>query len=345
MTRDLVLRSVIFTISLLALIISTGCVSSASRGMSDLPAIRVNQIGFYPDGPKIAVVVNSAAEEFRVVNETGEEVYRGSLGTERVWAYSGERARLAEFSGLSDVGSYRIMLDDGTTSPTFAIGDGIHGELARAALKAFYFQRASTELTAEFAGLWARPAGHPDSSVAIHASAASPQRPEGTIISAPYGWYDAGDYNKYIVNSGISTYQILAMYEHFPGAARMLTVRIPETGGRLADVLAEALWNLRWMLAMQDPHDGGVYHKLTTARFEEAVMPHEAVAQRYVVQKSVTAALNFAAVMAQASRIFAEYVPELADSMQTATLAAWGWARANPDALYDQADMNRRFEP
>ena len=30
------------------------------------------------------------------------------------------------------------------------------------------------------------------------------------------GWYDAGDYGKYIVNSGITVFTLLELYEHFP---------------------------------------------------------------------------------------------------------------------------------
>ena len=55
---------------------------------------------------------------------------------------------------------------------------------------------------------------------------------------------------------------------------------------------------------MQDPNDGGVYHKLTTPNFEGFVMPKDCHQQRYVVQKSATATYDFAAVMALAARIF-----------------------------------------
>lgn len=57
------------------------------------------------------------------------------------------------------------------------------------------------------------------------------------------------------------------------------------------------------------------------------------------VQKSTAAALNFAAVMAQASRLFRDYereLPGLADSTLQAARAAWHWARHSPDVLYDQ---------
>lgn len=80
---------------------------------------------------------------------------------------------------------------------------------------------------------------------------------------------------------------------------------------------------------MQDPGDGGVYHKLTNARFDGMVMPDKATKDRCVVQKSITAALDFAAVMAQAGRVFRRYdraVPGLADSCVTAASRAY---RAN----------------
>ncbi|MDK9939996.1 glycoside hydrolase family 9 protein, partial [Klebsiella pneumoniae] len=67
-----------------------------------------------------------------------------------------------------------------------------------------------------------------------------------------------------------------------------------------------------------------------------------------MVQKSITATLDFAAVMAQAGRVFRPFsreLPGLADSCQTAAVRAWQWAKKNPDALYDQDAMNRQFDP
>ena len=94
----------------------------------------------------------------------------------------------------------------------------------------------------------------------------------------------------------------------------------------IPDLLNEALWNLEWMLTMQDPHDGGVYHKLTNKRFDGVVMPHEATSERYVVQKSTAAALDFAAVMATASRVLAKYeeqLPGMSARMLAAAESAW----------------------
>jgi endoglucanase len=182
----------------------------------------------------------------------------------------------------------------------------------------------------------------------IHPSAASEKRPAGSTIASPRGWIDAGDYNKYIVNSGITMGTLLSAYEDFPEYYDTLHVNIPESKNALPDILDEALWNLRWMLTMQDPDDGGVYHKCTNAKFDGMVMPDQAVSPRYVVQKGTAATLDFAAVTAQAARIlrkFEKQLPGLADTCLHASKRAWQWAEKNPAVVYDQKKMNDAFDP
>ena len=129
----------------------------------------------------------------------------------------------------------------------------------------------------------------------VHPSAATTKRPAGTIISSPKGWYDAGDYNKYIVNSGFTLGLILQSYQLHLDRFNSLNLQIPESDNKIPDILDEMMYNLEWMLTMQDPTDGGVYHKLTTPNFEGFVMPEDCKQQRYVVQKTTTATLDFAA--------------------------------------------------
>lgn len=312
-------------------------------------AIRVNQIGFYPKGPKFAVAVSATSDVFYLTTpEQADTVFTGALGTARTWPHSGESVKLMDFTAFEQTGVYTLVVPGLGQSRPFSIGDYVHQDLSAAAIKGFYFQRASTALSAQYAGKWSRSAGHPDTQVWVHASAATAARPENTIISSPKGWYDAGDYNKYIVNSGISAYTLLAAYEHFPEYYRELDLNIPESGNNIPDILDEALWNITWMLTMQDPNDGGVYHKLTEASFSGMVMPNQATARRYVVQKSTAAALDFAAVMAQAGRVFQEYeseMPGFSQSCLDAALSAWRWARKNPNVRYNQGALNAAYNP
>jgi endoglucanase len=89
---------------------------------------------------------------------------------------------------------------------------------------------------------------------------------------------------------------------------------------------------------MQDPNDGGVYHKLTNKKFCDFIMPGKATEPRYVVMKSTAASLGFTASMAVASRILVKCEsPELNKLGKSCLLAAqkaYSWAKANPAVYY-----------
>ncbi len=310
--------------------------------------IRLNQIGFYPNAAKEAVLVGDKKSTFFILKTNKKDtVFKGNLSAQRINSISQKTTQIADFSALKTVGTYVVFIPEIGYSYPFDIQKNVHKNAAIAALKGFYFQRMSTDLTEKYAGIYKHPAGHPDDKVLIHASAATKERPEGTVISAPKGWYDAGDYNKYSVNSGISMGTLFLLYENHADFLKNLETNIPESGDGIPDILDEALWNLRWMLAMQDPNDGGVYHKLTNANFDGMVMPNQAKSPRYVIEKTTTATLDFAAVMAQASRIFKgqKELKKLADSCLIAAEKAWIWAEKNPNKLYDQNAMNKQFKP
>lgn len=345
MIKRIILRNNIKVTMWACMAIFFSCTSASTNGI-----VKTNQIGYYPNGPKLAIVEGEkhGANFFIISYDEKDTVYSGKLGEKRASQFSGDITHIVDFSAFQDTGIYVLSVENVGKSYPFQIRPNVHQSLAKAAIKSYYFQRMSIDLPEQFAGKWARPAGHPDTVVLVHASAVSPNRPENTVIAAPQGWYDAGDYNKYVVNSGITMGTLLSLYEDFPEYLERFSIDIPESDNQIPDLLDEVLWNLRWMLAMQDPEDGGVYHKLTAADFEGMIMPHEAKYPRYVVQKSTTAALNFAAVLAQSARIFRAFdaqLPGLADSCVHAALHAWDWAVENPRQLYDQSALNKTFEP
>lgn len=315
--------------------------------LSQSDGIQLNQIGFYPGMEKIAVITHKPTRNiFYVLDQESKEIVSShQLSGPTKSLFSGKDIWIADFSELKKNGAFALAVPGVGKSHPFAIQDRVFKELGKGALKAFYFQRASTDLPSQFAGIWARPAGHPDNHVLVHSSAQSPKRKKGAVISAPFGWYDAGDYNKYIVNSGITMATLMSLYEDFPDYFSNLDLNIPESNQGAPDLLDEIKWNLEWMLKMQDQNDGGVYHKLTTANFEGMVMPDKAINPRYVVAKSTAAALDFAAVMAQASRVYKEIYPEMSISYLKAAESAWVWAKKNPEVLYDQNEMNQHHIP
>lgn len=312
--------------------------------------IKLNQVGFYPDADKIAVVTGDISSDlFYVVSiPSHDTVYRGTLKDTLHSKWSSPVTRIARFSQVNKPGRYVIYVAGAGQSYPFTIGKNVLHDAAVASLKGFYYQRLSMPLEAQYAGKWARPAGRPDDKVLVHPSAATDKRPAGTIVSTPGGWFDAGDYNKYIVNSGITMGTLLAAYEDFPQYFNTIHTNIPESKDAVPDILNEVVYNLRWMLTMQDPDDGGVYNKCTDAGFDGMVMPDVTTLPRYVVQKGTAAALDFAAVTAQASRIFKTFnkqLPGLADSCRKASIKAWKWALQHPNMPFNQNAFNNQFEP
>ena len=323
--------------------------SSAQQGVANGgSAIRLNQIGFYPGAPKTGIILKAKDSTFYIQTTEKKIVFTGVLKRSVKPDFAGNFTGIADFTDFKKPGKYVLYVPGVGGSYPFEIKKSVLSAVAGASIKAFYFMRASIPLEEKYAGKWARPEGHPDTVVFIHASAATDKRPAGMVISSPGGWYDAGDYNIYIVNSGISTSTLLSLYEDFPAYMQSVKLNIPESGNNIPDILNEVLWNLRWMLTMQDPNDGGVYHKLTNAVFDKFEMPDKAIAPRYVVQKGTAASLDFAAVMAQASRIlrkFPKELPGLADSCLNGAYKAWDWAIKNPGVAYNQDVMNKKFGP
>ncbi|HTE12026.1 MAG TPA: glycoside hydrolase family 9 protein [Chitinophagaceae bacterium] len=311
--------------------------------------IRINQLGYYVYAPKIAIIADSIpADDFYIVSATKKDtLFKGQLSAVMQSANSSLKTRVLDFTAFHSRGTYLIAVPGLPFSFPFTIGNNANHAVATASLKGFYYQRVSMPLEAAYAGKWARPAGHPDNVVFIHPAAATDKRPAGTAIATPGGWYDAGDYNKYIVNAGITMGTLLSAYEDFPLYFDTLNTSIPESKDALPDILNEALYNLRWMLTMQDPNDGGVYNKCTNASFDGMVMPGITRLPRYVVPKGTAATLDFAAVMAQCSRIaqkMKKQLPGLSDTCLQAAEKAWQWALKNPALVYDQAAMNKLYE-
>lgn len=320
------------------------------QAQEKLQHIRVNQVGFYPTAKKIAVVTGEVKDLNFYITSTNlsDTFFHGVLSQSIKSIHSTTETRVADFSSLEKTGSFNVSVSGLPTSAVFSIHNEVLSDVGKATLKGFYYQRSSIPLTYNYADKWHRSAGHPDMEVLIHPSAASKERLAGTVLSVPGGWYDAGDYNKYIVNSGITTATLLSAYEFNSDYYKKLVINIPESSNAIPDILDESLYNIRWMITMQDPNDGGVYHKCTNAQFDGMVMPGVTKATRYVVQKSTAATLDFAAVMAQSARIFKSFtneLPGLSDSCMKASIAAWNWAIQHPDVIYNQDKINEKFIP
>jgi endoglucanase len=299
------------------------------------PAIRVDQVGYLEVGPKrAAVVVDPPATAFAVRRVDGGAVaFEGDLGSPRLDPDTGDRVQLADFTPLAAPGRYVVEVPGLGQSWPFEIGAGVYDRALYLAMRSFYGQRCGTDvdLGPEFPG-YAYAACH--RSGAWHASSGRTGSRESTR-----GWHDAGDYGRYVVNSGITTGTLLLAFELFRDRLEELDLDLPESGGRLPDFLAELRWNLDWMQTLQDD-DGGVWHKQTSANFPGFVLPQADDSVSLVIGtgapdwKGSCATGDFAAVAAIAARVFEPWDADYSRRQLEAARRAWDWLESHPDATY-----------
>ncbi|RPJ05014.1 MAG: hypothetical protein EHM28_12960, partial [Spirochaetaceae bacterium] len=226
-----------------------------------------------------------------------------------------------------------------TKSHEFAIQEHLYAEALAAAMKGYYFQRASLALPEKYASAWAREKGHPDLKLLFHPD----MKREGTVDS-PGGWYDAGDYGKYVVNAGITMLSLLLVWEIEPEVLSV-SLNIPESGlidgsdmlipidsSQVVvppDFMYEMKYELDWLKTMQD-QDGGVFFKIGPTSFPDFKLPADDKGARFIIGKSTTSTLDFAAVMAAAGKCLLKYFPRYAADCITRAKRAFEWAQKNP---------------
>lgn len=322
-------KNIIYIVLALVFLVA-GCKESAPPMTVDgNEQIRLNQIGYYPNASKVATVVNAEEGVFMIVKDSTEIVYTGALSENKNWELAGEKVRTADFSEVVEEGNYHIYVPSLGYSYGFEIKKNVYNDAFLGSIKGMYYQRAGMALDEKYAGKWHRPAGHPDDSVLYHKSS----KISKDILVSPKGWYDAGDYNKYIVNASYPLGQFYLLNQQYPDIVKDGDLNIPESNNGVSDYLDELKYEMDWVLTMQDD-DGGLYHKLTTLNFEGMVMPHKATAQRYIVGKGTAATLDFAGCAAQAYRVFDPIDKAYAHKCLEAAKKAYSWALANPDATF-----------
>lgn len=314
------------------------------------PRISLNQVGYFPDSPKYAMIngMENINTLWTVTDaDTGELIAAGMTTAGTFDPASGDIVEMADFSEVTTPGTYILSIGDLESAP-FTIGTDIYGDLSRDALRYFYLNRSGIELEEQYAGEWARPAGHlSDNDLTCYSGTdAAGTTWEGCDyrLDVSKGWYDAGDYGKYVVNGGISVWTLLNAYEHHPEAFADGALNIPESGNDVPDILDEVRWELEFLLGMQVPADeplgGMVHHKAHDLVWSGVpVMPETNVNNdsptngRYLMPPSTAATLNLAAVAAQCARVYADIDAAFAERCLSAAESAWAAAEANPVML------------
>lgn len=248
----------------------------------EIPNIRVNQLGYFTSAKKTAVICDLKDEEKYSIKDvdSGKVVKTGSVPKLTFSEFSGEKNAIIDFSDLTTNGKYKFETESGKESFEFAINNDIYSDSYEKLVKMLYLQRCGMELSTTDAGRFAHPICHTQKATIF-----------GTDkkIDVSGGWHDAGDYGRYVVSGVKAVADLFIAYD----------------STKKQKLLDEAKYELDWLFKMQNSENGGVYHKVTGELFPGTIMPQDETWEMIVSPISNCATGDFAAIMAIASRLYA----------------------------------------
>ena len=301
--------------------------------------IHVDQFGYLTGADKVAVISNpqigyNAGEEYQpgqVLQLRGADsddvVYTNTIS---IWdggnihGQSGDTGWWFDFSSFNAIGSYYVF--DPTTdqrSAVFEINTNPYVAVMQAATKMFYYNRCNAPKVEPFAEPnWTDSDNFPQD---IDVRAVGDQDNPATSRDLRGGWFDAGDYNKYVTFSHNTIHQLLSSYENSPDVFTD-NWNIPESNNGVPDLLDEIKWELDWLYKMINS-DGTVILKMGSLEFDinDFAPPSNNFSPRYYTPTCSSASLSIASTHAHAAKVYAD-IPDLADfadTLQSDALLCW----------------------
>ncbi|MGA2679211.1 MAG: glycoside hydrolase family 9 protein [Sedimentisphaerales bacterium] len=303
-----------FTVVVVALIlVITGGLAFAMADMEAIKEpiqpntdIRLNSLGYLLAAQKKATIITKCSNFTVKDSSKNKTVYSGKVTGPFTQKDVSQTAWIADFSKLNKPGKYYLEVPGVGRSIDFEIGDKVYDFTFYTAMRAFYLWRCGTEVNAIYNGSrFHHAACHTEDACQDYITDLnSPDQ----IRDATGGWHDAGDYNKYVVNAGVTVGVMFLAWEQFGDKLKNINLDIPDTAPGYPDYLKELKWEIDWLLKMQYPDGSGrVSHKVSTLRFGGFIMPEEETEQRYLTGYSTAATADFVAMAAMAARNFEPY--------------------------------------
>ncbi len=306
--------------------------------------IRVNQVGYLPDAPKVAIACSlerARVDSFVVKDERGRIVFgprRAEVGGAFGPCLSVHRL---DFTRLKRTGRYRIVAGS-DSSPVIRIGPTVYDGAADTLL--YYMRQQRSGWNPLF-----RDSVHTHDGIIVDSPRA------GEVVNVSGGWADASDYLQYVTTSAYATYVMMMAYRDHPWAFAD-AFKANGVAGRngVADVLDEARHGLEWLSRMF-PDSSLMFNQLADDRDhvffdlpvndssdygwgrgkERPVYPCTGKPQGLFAGKNrstgfASTAGKYASAFAIGARVFASRDPVFASMLRRKATLAYDIGRAHP---------------
>jgi len=294
--------------------------------------IVVNQVGYYPNLSKIALLLNSnnpADEQIQILDTHDHQTnFIIPVGTKIQDSETKDIVQGLDFTSFNQEGRYYLKYKNLVSYP-FTISKDIYKEPFKKMLRSYYLQRCGVAVHDPITGIH-HPPCHLQDGILAHKDTF---HKSGHIIIARGGWHDAGDYGKYVAPTAVTIGRLLNLYEQYPRLFSDKQLTIPESGNGIPDLLDEVKVGLNWLLTMQR-QDGAVYRKLSGKEWPADISPEQDKQARFIYGISTPETASFAAVMAMATRTYAQD-PKFAEKCLKAAKKAWSFLEKEPAPKVD----------
>lgn len=355
-------RSVPAFLAVLAL--ATFLWPSAATAQSSF--VRVHQTGYVANAPKRAYLMSSASSSsasFSVLNSNGSPVYSAAIGASQGSWGSFTHVYALDFDTVTSPGIYTISVigSISSTSPSFPIdtGENLYSTLLENTLYFYENERdganfittplrtAAGHLNDEKAKVYFTPTFNKKDN-------AGPLTPTGAVIDASGGWWDAGDYMKFVETHSYVVALMLVGARDFPNQMG--------AGSMTSNFTSEAKFGLDWLQKMWDDSSKTFYYQVAVASgghnyvgdhdiwrlpqvddtYQNCISPYEYICNRPVFQNtaggagasiSPNLAGRLAASLAECYQVFKTSNPSYADQCLLSAEHIFDLANTSPGTL------------
>ena len=325
-----------------AVLLSAGLLSCSEKSSTIIvpeSQVLVDQFGYRPQDPKVAVVIGhpDGAQPYELRDVETEQVIDTitpvKWGNGAIHSQSGERAWWVDFSNIKEPGQYVLVrADEETRSAEFDIRADVYRDALVAATRMFFYQRSGFAKQEPYADArWTDAAAYVGPGQDTEARFIYEKDNPASERDMHGGWFDAGDTNKYVTFALQPVHQLLSAYGQHPDIWTD-DFNIPESGNGIPDLIDEIKFELDWLMRMQDD-DGGAFIKLGNIDYDRSdPIPSEDTRPRYYGPKCSSSTIAIASMFAHAAAEM-QSIPELQDyanELKSRAILAWNWYQQNP---------------
>lgn len=349
---------------LVVLALATFLWPSAATAQSSF--VRVHQTGYVANAPKRAYLMSSASSSgasFSVLNSNGSPVYSAAIGASQGSWGGFTHVYALDFDTVTSPGIYTISVigSISSSSPSFPIdtGENLYSTLLENTLYFYENERdganfittplrtAAGHLNDEKAKVYFTPTFNKKDN-------AGPLTPTGAVIDASGGWWDAGDYMKFVETHSYVVALMLVGARDFPNQMGV--------GSMTSNFTSEAKFGLDWLQKMWDDSSKTFYYQVAVASgghnyvgdhdiwrlpqvddtYQNCISPYEYICNRPVFQNtaggagasiSPNLAGRLAASLAECYQVFKTSNPSYADQCLLSAEHIFDLANTSPGTL------------